>query len=548
MRASSVNRGGMWGYLLLLLGILTADTAATQTIGIDSVVIATTKPFEFLAYQVEVPEDIMADGFHIHMYHRKPNITSTISFVLAGGIHPKEIQVPYRIQNSGNLEFSRVETVLPLDPSYIQKGRYAVSVYSEQAIPFRVYFSRAYLRAQEGKVKEIQVTSTRPEYLFWDFVEQSPMVSVPRSNEDRSNMTAVYDYEVEIRALGPTDSTCIVKVQLDDDNLLGWSRDADVYLSAHAAMQTFRKQAFLLLRTPPIRPGVHRWFLKVALEKHAEEGRPDELVSYQVMIRKVEPRDYTLPVVLPFFGLCVLMSIVMAVLVNRFNNDVVEHESLAEEDSSPFYDNHRVRLSGKEDGLDSPFDVIASATRVSLTMGEFMKHNLLVFTVFALFYIIPSYQFVGTMLNLFNLGLQDVCYYNFRCMRGLHMFATFNNLYSNIGYIIVGICFSSYVAYRFNVAVQAEKEFRAACAANPSTHFTQKGFASMVHYILLCTAGISTVCVGIMSAMYHICPTTQNFQFDTSFMFLTSTLFLLSLITRRNGSKFLVRILLTPCC
>ena len=38
-------------------------------------------------------------------------------------------------------------------------------------------------------------------------------------------------------------------------------------------------------------------------------------------------------------------------------------------------------------------------------------------------------------------GNEDICYYNFDCARPLGVLSSFNNVFSNVGYILLGLLF-----------------------------------------------------------------------------------------------------------
>ena len=46
-------------------------------------------------------------------------------------------------------------------------------------------------------------------------------------------------------------------------------------------------------------------------------------------------------------------------------------------------------------------------------------------------------------------GNQDLCYYNFKCARRLGVLSSFNSLYSNIGYVMLGLLFLILVYRRY---------------------------------------------------------------------------------------------------
>ena len=51
-----------------------------------------------------------------------------------------------------------------------------------------------------------------------------------------------------------------------------------------------------------------------------------------------------------------------------------------------------------------------------------------------------------------NTGDEDLCYYNFLCAYRLSFLTAFNNVYSNIGYIMLGFLFILLVYRRYVLA------------------------------------------------------------------------------------------------
>ncbi|GBN48879.1 SID1 transmembrane family member 1, partial [Araneus ventricosus] len=60
----------------------------------------------------------------------------------------------------------------------------------------------------------------------------------------------------------------------------------------------------------------------------------------------------------------------------------------------------------------------------------------------AIFYGLPVVQLVYINQRIVNMtGNQDLCYYNFLCSHQVGVFSDFNHVYSNIGYVMLGILF-----------------------------------------------------------------------------------------------------------
>ena len=116
-----------------------------------------------------------------------------------------------------------------------------------------------------------------------------------------------------------------------------------------------------------------------------------------------------------------------------------------------------------------------------------------------------------------NGGDQDRCFYNFQCMKPIGPFSMGNHILSNIGYIVLGVLFLKVVRMRELLEREKRKE----------NEVSDKGVA--LDYGLFYTMGLNMVMIGLMSACYHICPTTISFQFDTTFMYLIAVLMFMKL-------------------
>ncbi|GBO43570.1 SID1 transmembrane family member 1, partial [Araneus ventricosus] len=67
----------------------------------------------------------------------------------------------------------------------------------------------------------------------------------------------------------------------------------------------------------------------------------------------------------------------------------------------------------------------------------------------AIFYGLPVVQLVYINQRIVNMtGNQDLCYYNFLCSHQVGVFSDFNHVYSNIGYVMLGILFLLLVGRR----------------------------------------------------------------------------------------------------
>ncbi|XP_064393017.1 SID1 transmembrane family member 1-like isoform X2 [Halichondria panicea] len=146
------------------------------------------------------------------------------------------------------------------------------------------------------------------------------------------------------------------------------------------------------------------------------------------------------------------------------------------------------------------------------------------FTV-GIFYALPAFQLVFSEQRLLNSsGNQDQCYYNFKCAYPVGVLSAFNNIWSNVGYVILGFFFLAVVFFRNRKYNKRRQE-----AANKvDTHGVPQYFG--IYYAM----GIALIIEGFMSSFYHICPTNANFQFDTAFMFIIGGIFLVKMFQNRH--------------
>ena len=57
------------------------------------------------------------------------------------------------------------------------------------------------------------------------------------------------------------------------------------------------------------------------------------------------------------------------------------------------------------------------------------------------------------------------------------------------------------------------------------------------HFLLFKHVGMSMMAQAVLSAAYHVCPTRDNFRFDSTFMYFIPTLGLIKLMQSRNPDK-----------
>ncbi|CAD6193899.1 unnamed protein product [Caenorhabditis auriculariae] len=101
----------------------------------------------------------------------------------------------------------------------------------------------------------------------------------------------------------------------------------------------------------------------------------------------------------------------------------------------------------------------------------------------------------------------EMCFHNFACARPLGEFASFNHIYSNVGYALCGCQFILVVLLR-------KDRYSKSSGVYSSTG-------------LDVTIGVYLVMQAVASAVYHICPNSIAYQFDTPFIEILCSLIVL---------------------
>ena len=137
-------------------------------------------------------------------------------------------------------------------------------------------------------------------------------------------------------------------------------------------------------------------------------------------------------------------------------------------------------------------------------------------------YSIPAIQLVLKYQELMKTsGNNDLCYYNFLCSIHTNTFLDFNHIFSNVGYIVFGIVFIIIVRLR-HIKYKEINDKRNKDLGVPQ----QFG----IYYAM----GLSLNFVGLLSSFFHVCPTKENFQFDTTFMYVIAALMISKIFQFRH--------------
>ena len=129
------------------------------------------------------------------------------------------------------------------------------------------------------------------------------------------------------------------------------------------------------------------------------------------------------------------------------------------------------------------------------------------------YYILPSLQFVFYQSKELN---NSTCYYNNLCKHDFYFIPAFNNIISNLLYIVFGLIFI--IIVRLHNKSKMEM-IDIPINNNPALYYS---------------LGVALIFEGICSSVFHICPSILNFQFDTTFMFLGSILTFITIYQKRH--------------
>ena len=111
-------------------------------------------------------------------------------------------------------------------------------------------------------------------------------------------------------------------------------------------------------------------------------------------------------------------------------------------------------------------------------------------------------------------GNRDICYFNYLCAIPYNQYLKdFSHLFSNIGYIILGFFFLIIVQFKHHF-YKKKMELK--------TEGIRNGLPQ--HFGIFYALGFSLISIGVLSFCYHVCPTNENFQFDTTFMYVVTIL------------------------
>ena len=142
-----------------------------------------------------------------------------------------------------------------------------------------------------------------------------------------------------------------------------------------------------------------------------------------------------------------------------------------------------------------------------------------ILSLIAIFYFIPSFQFIFYQQN------KDICRFNYKCMHQILFFKAGNNVISNIGYIILGLIHVICVKKKFK-----KEKIKYKLQNNQNELQIKKQTDEGLHLAM----GLGLILEGIFSSLYHVCPSMQNYQFDSTFIIIGSGMITIDYIWKLN--------------
>ncbi|VDP51839.1 unnamed protein product [Schistosoma margrebowiei] len=138
------------------------------------------------------------------------------------------------------------------------------------------------------------------------------------------------------------------------------------------------------------------------------------------------------------------------------------------------------------------------------------QYNIYVAKMFSYLIDVPHNVLLLSFVYFFFNNM-NLCYYNFECAHSLGIFTAFNNIISNIGYVMLGLLFLDFLNWCRDLVLGIPQ-----------------------HYGLFYAMGLALTMEGLMSACYHMCPNFSNFQFDTAYMYILGMLIMLKIYQTRH--------------
>jgi hypothetical protein len=185
-------------------------------------------------------------------------------------------------------------------------------------------------------------------------------------------------------------------------------------------------------------------------------------------------------------------------------NDIEVNSSNIEETETETDSLHQI-FSPENDQL--PFSLSRGKRKIKTSY----QHSWRLLLLISIFYGLPTTQYIFYQISDPEVR-KEQCYFNNKCVHQIGSIVSFNNVISNLAYILLSITLY-FIIFKYDNTFQNVREY----------------------YLIICVI-ISMLLEGIYSSLYHLCPSRVNLQFDTTFMFFFGVFMIIYILqkTRKN--------------
>ena len=267
---------------------------------------------------------------------------------------------------------------------------------------------------------------------------------------------------------------------------------------------------------PPLTDSVSRWFIGIGLKNLSGDVKLSESKNVTLKLTRSFDYNYATPICVLFF-----VSFVVGILVSIFAYFLFE-ESLT-----------KVKVGKGKQGNDN---VELKISRCDL--WEVIRYHWFSFGPKTYSYItgivgnvlmVGAFQFVfANWYTMIQEGDRDNCYYNDFCYRVANHDIPFNSMISNLTHTVHGL-----ILFVWVLILETKVNVRCESGRAADAEATKKRYPFSIGYVF----SWALVFQGLLSALYHLCPSRFTFQFDSAFMFIIAGLTVLLLYNGMEQSR-----------
>ena len=441
-------------------------------------------------------------------------------------------QIPYAIKNANSInEFEHTYEIerslcLSKDSAIVQNGTVVVSTSSRKNITFQVRIeenSNSLTINEKKLVRYVKIGSPVYYYMNLTGISGYLHISVNSSEENVCGIISLHPLRCPF--------TDYNEVDLNENEFFknGWqtiSKFSDFPINA----DDFTKGKGVFIKFDTLGSG------EMCGEKY-EQNISDIKKSYELIVLPLKSNSDIIEEVIVTILIVVLICLVLIGMISPYlyrvrhkNNkvDVEKYSSVDNVDGSKLEQNPEEQPQHMKYLNQLCQNEAHTQSEVKKTYKLLYEQNELYFwlvILIGIFYGVPALQLVFKYQSLLqHTGNNDLCYYNFKCSFPMGKVHDFNHIISNIGYMALGIAFFIIVKYKkyLNTQEKQDDQPEIPSDSHTSTNYNLKGIPQ--HYGIFYALGYALFAEGVLSACYHFCPTKENFQFDTTFMYVIAVL------------------------